>query len=324
MKKYIKSSKYIQATYSPSMPDWFKKRIGNIRYRLESKYGYRPIKWDTIQFYDDDPNGTYTPVYLLDLGYDGQIYIPGVNDDASCRINGKGTHLGTLYNKPRKFKEFVVDTKYIDLNAPESRSDRERYYDPRYDRDSFNRMRYQGQQKYKSYYSDTYGWRQGYDRDKSGYRIPSPSEVFTRYYKKFPRAVLTKIDGVYQRILNLKDEISELKVHDDYVERIGTELRDFEDNSSGFNYSFIGYVFRKFDDIVSSYKSMLKDATNYNRAIESYEQDKDSLTEDQLRNNSYDFGYYGKRLDDYIKRIDRDISDLEKSIDDAKQSIDES
>ena len=320
MKKYIKSSQYIKATYSQSMPDWFKKRFGHIRYKLDSKYRSKPIKWDTIQFYDENPNGTYKPVYLLDLGYDGEIYIPGVNDDEWCSINGKGTHLGTLYKKPRKFNEFVIDTKYIDLSDDSAyRSNRERYQDPRYEYDYNHHMKYQGQQKQKSYYGNGYKWTEGYGRDKSGYRIPSPSQMLSRYYSEFPRAVFKKIDTVYQRILNLRDEISELKVSDDYLESIGTEPIYRENRPREIKYSDIGKVFREFDYIVESYKEMLDEAAGHKNNIDRFEQELDSYSEGQ-RLSGYDtLGYYGQSLNNTIKILNRNIDSLENTIDNLKE-----
>lgn len=259
--------------------------------------------------------------YLLDLGYDGEIYIPGVNDDEWCSVNGKGTHLGTLYKKPRKFNEFVIDTKYIDLSEDSAdRSQRERYQDPRYDRDYDNHMRYQGQHKQKSYYGENgYKWAQWYNRDKSGYVIPSPSQMLSRYYSEFPRAVFKKIDTVYQRILNLRDEISELKVRGDYLESIGTELVSRENRPREINYSDISKVFREFDYIVEAYKEMLDDAVRHKNTIDRFEQEQDSYSEGQRESAQDTLGYYGQSLNNTIKRLNRDIDSLERTIDNLNE-----
>lgn len=42
-------------------------------------------------------------------------------------------------------------------------------------------------------------------RDKSGYKIPSPSEMLTNYYSKFPERVTDKLDNVYEKIIDVRD-----------------------------------------------------------------------------------------------------------------------
>lgn len=310
MKKYIRCSRYIRASFDTSAPDWLRRNFGQLKSYLSKR---RPkYKWDSMQFYTSNPDGAYTPIYLLKTGYGGtweQLYIPGVNDSESTIINKRSRELGSLGKK--LLNDIAEDVVYVDL-GPDNISDRVHYQDPR----NTYEGRYAGQTKSRT----SNDWGQYRGRDKSGYEIPKPEDMLAKYYSKYPKAVFKKIDVLYQRIKDLRDEIFDLSVREDYLDGIGTELVERTPGPREIGYGDIGYFLNKLEGVIADYKRVLNQAALQNSSINTFERWDASgvYTEDQRKYNMENMGEYSQRLNADIKRVMRKIDDIEDEINNAK------
>lgn len=204
MKRYIKSSQYISASFSPSMPDWMKKKLSSRYSRIrDSLVNGLHLKLDTANFLDH-PTENSVAIHLLEADRELVVYAPGYNDDDGADFNYRWRDFGKLGKKT--LKDRTLDTVYIDLDDPSNfDTDQEHYRDPRFEYFHNTNGQYAGQYKQKYF-----GWRdyKGSDkRDKSGYLIPNPEDKIRDYYEKFPDKVTDKIDSLYEEIVKLQQEI---------------------------------------------------------------------------------------------------------------------
>lgn len=243
MKRYIKSSQYISASFSPDIPDWLLKRI-NMRGWNNLKNGLINIgvKLDTVTFSDHD-NGNSMPIYLIESDYGLEVYAPGCNDSEYTRINGRNRELGSLGKAA--LKDRIVDVVYIDRNDPNNfdrTSDYKRYRDPRFVYRRDDKKGYYGGQRKK----DNGQWTESGDnwigyRDKSGYVIPRPEDKIREYYRRVPENMTKKVDSLYDSIMELQQDIFS-------PERIN-------DPNTGSDYGNAMYRLR---DAIDAYKRLLK------------------------------------------------------------------
>ena len=246
MKRYIRSSSYIRASFSPSMPDWLKRRIsGNDWDSKRSKNALlqNNVKLDTVEFLDYDP-GNAIPVYLIQDDYNQYVYTPGC--DLTLYVNGRTRDASKLGKKT--LNDLIVDAVFIDRNNPNNFDDDQHYRDPRYVTD-----RYSGgysQTYYGGQYKNSDGtWsergrlsrNERSSRDNSGYKVPSPDEKIKDYYKRFPEKMTSKIDSLYNDIVELQQDIFS-------PERIN-------DPDTGSDYGNAIYRLR---DAIDAYKKLLK------------------------------------------------------------------
>lgn len=301
MKRYVKSATYVKAAFSPSIPDWLKKSM--------PKRGWNPpkfdkfsiarlgressIAWDRAKFVKIPPeSGHYQAFYLLKDGSYDQVYAPGLLENFTIRINGRE-------RDPKKLgKETLLsvtkDIVYVDLDDPSNLIDipEERYRDPRYHYEwQSNDGQYAGQ------YKDNEGrwsesgasWRNDRNRDKSGYTIPSPSEMLGRAIMNFPQTARSKVDKLYIELQDLRDEILSFDIRDvDRKNYSGNYERAIDSLSRAIGYyrtmltqcfnddnefkpaknakkygEYDEYELQDFLDYVNKVKSYMKDARNY-------------------------------------------------------------
>lgn len=243
MKRYIKSSQYIRASFSPDIPDWLLKRINKRGWNnLKNSLIDRGIKLDTVTFSDQD-NGNSMPIYLIESDYGLEVYAPGCNDTESTRINGRNREFGSLGKAA--LKDRIVDVVYIDRDNPNNfdrTPESKRYRDPRrvYRRNDTHGS-YGGQYKRSDgqWSGDGDNW-DGH-RDKSGYMIPKPEDKIREYYKRVPENMTKKVDSLYDAIMELQQDIFS-------PERIN-------DPNTGSDYGNAMYRLR---DAIDAYKRLLK------------------------------------------------------------------
>lgn len=301
MKRYVKSATYVKAAFSPSIPDWLKKNmpkrgwnppkfdsIGIARLGRQSS-----IAWDRAKFVKIPPeSGHYQAFYLLKDGSYDRVYVPGLMENFTIRINGRE-------RDPKKLgKETLLsvtkDVVYVDLDDPSNLIDtpEERYRDPRYHYEwQSNKGQYAGQ------YKDSEGrwsesgayWRNDRNRDKSGYIIPSPSSLLGRAVRKFPATAMNKVDRLYSELQDLRAEVLSFDIrsvdrknYSDNYERaidslsraIGnyrTMLRECFNNDDEFKPANTAKKYGEYDDFeltvfldyVDKVKSYMKDTRDY-------------------------------------------------------------
>lgn len=247
---YIRSSRYIRASLSPSVPNWLREFINNPhsdRYVLH-KLG---VKLDTANF-SDRPTGNSLSIYLIEADDEDVLYIPGVNDDDNTfRFNGRRKAIGSLGK--RELANRTKDVIYLDRDDPanfDKKPDSARYTDPRYGRGfpsshGFHRGAYGGQTKLNDGRWTESG--DGFRRDKSGYAIPDPEERIKKYYERFPEKMTDKIDSLYEELMELQREI----YSQDWISDINSP--DYSSRS----YASQGAIY-SFKRAVDDYKALLK------------------------------------------------------------------
>jgi len=283
--------RYIKASFSASIPDWLLKKLGN--YGIKRKLLDKGIALDTAKFLDHDPGtGKVLPVYLLKTDYGNNVYIPTVNDDDSASINGRYRKLGSIAKS--KLPGMAVDVYFLDMTDPETmHPPKSRYRDPRYDYNRYEKHgSYAGQYQTEPYLGrdpetdeSMYGpktWTATgrSNRDKSGYKIPSPEEMISRFYEKYPEKLADKVDNVYQEILDAREQI-------------------------------FAYDFRELGE--DRYSSRVSNAYNYLSSAISEYRDMLSNIKDAERYSSI-----GYKMDTYtLKRISNHITSIRKRLDEA-------
>ena len=225
--------RYIIASYDSSMPDWLKGRAGKFALdHLKYRYAMSDAK------FSKEPQEGSIPVYLLDEVYEetkrwgetyktsaGQyVFVPDVDSGYSAYLPaGKGYRRLNTIAKSR-LKDHIIDTVY--MTAPsrrDIRQDRD-YVDPRYD----NNWEYMGQYKDEAYRYDSelgksvrdpendkwimpwVGYA-GAKRDKSGYVIPDPEELYSRLYTRFPDRLKTRVNEAKAILDEYYDKVNDAK-----------------------------------------------------------------------------------------------------------------
>lgn len=244
--RYIRSSRYIRASFSPSMPSWLKKELSRSGWdstRFKDALLRNNVKLDTVEFLDQDP-GNAIPVYLIQDDYNQHAYTPGCV--LTLYVNGRSRDASKLGKKT--LNDLIVDVVFIDRNNPNNFDDDEHYKDPRYitdrDRLGFSNYYYGGQyKKFDGTWSERgqLGRNELSSRDKSGYKVPSPEEKIKDYYMRFPEKMTSKIDSLYDDIIELQQDIFS-------PERIN-------DPNTGSDYGNAMYRLR---DAIDAYKRLLK------------------------------------------------------------------
>lgn len=309
--RYIRSSRYIRASYSSSMPSWFREYIDSWRGRnLKQSLINRGVKLDSANFLPSQSGAVAAiPVYRLSTsGYGNSIvYIPGFNDEDIIVLNGRNRKLGSIGKST--LSDIIEDVVFIDKRDPSSiQRKQERYVDPR----TTPYGKYGGQYRGKDgqWVSQPY-------RDKSGYVIPSPEDALKRYYSKFPRAVLKKIDGLYQNILDVRDEIFDLSVRESYMDEIGSEPKRYDRDfyKRGIGYGDIGQFLKTLDYIINEYRGMLNEAANLVSGVDWIERAETEGWENY--DNAYErrgIGIDAQYLNSQIKRLHGLVDNLESDI----------
>jgi hypothetical protein len=217
------------------MPSWLKDKAG-LAALNDLKYRYAMSE---AQFFDT-PQENSIPIHLLDKVYReskwrgetykdlvGQyVYVPNLGNGYDMFLeSGNGyRRLSTIARS--KLNDHIIDTVY--MVAPLRKDIRETrdYVDPRYD----NNWEYMGQYKSEGYkYNPENGVRErdpesdkwvmpytysGNKRDKSGYSIPNPEDLYRKLYARFPDRLKSRVneakailDEYYDKINDAKEKI---------------------------------------------------------------------------------------------------------------------
>lgn len=244
--------RYIRASYDPSMPSWL--RGQPVLKTLGEDYAMAQAK------FSKEPQENSITIYLLDTVYEkkeswkwGKNYpttsYTEIKDYAYCpddpyassniaiAMGEKHISMGSIdrYRKAKEiFNDLIKDTVY--MVAPLREEVRpEGYVDPRYTANNEGKWSYAGQQKVvpqkKSRKNAEPTWEvpTSYSfnkRDKSGYVVPNPDDLYRQAYAKFPEKLKGKLD---QAIAVLDKYYDILESYKDQV--FGIDIR----SGKGFN-----------------------------------------------------------------------------------------
>lgn len=304
---------YVRASYDSSMPSWLKTPAG--KYALESltyKYAVSQAK-----FYPD-PQPDSIPIYLLDDTYEekksfgevfktpaGQfVYIPSLKYGADTRFLSTGVNFRNLTKASSdRIKEHIIDTVY--MVAPlrnDIRKDRD-YQDPR----TSHRGDYAGQvPNYDSHYNEeTKMWEKDESpssyytpsgRDKSGYEIPKPEDLYAKLYERFPERLKSRVNEAKSILDEYYNKIDAAKnaIFSKYDIRKGKGISMYSKNSWD-------NVFYKLNEAIQYYGWMYSDFDHCIREDGSVDPVKLATF---LKSNNYDgLKHRTQSIDNYIEGI---------------------
>ena len=283
--------RYIRASLSPDIPDWLRRSLAHdFGKELSRKFN---VALDRVKFLDYQPEGRSLPVYLIDNGYSGIVYAPGVNDSQEMQINGRWRKLGSVAKS--KLPDMATDMAWIDLDDEGNTfKRRNKYEDPRYSYRYSPEGKYAGQFRRRNYNRETGEYEVGewsergmtpanesQARDKSGYKVPKPEEMITRFYSKYPEKVTQKIDEMYDRIKDVQSEL------------MAADFKSPTRYSSKFRNAY-----SRFGDAVDEYRHLL----------ESLGEDGTLSEAKMYRDPEYAYSHFANN----IKAIKRDLNDTLK------------
>lgn len=229
--------RYIRASYDPSMPSWLKNEAG--KDALEKLTSYVAIS--EAKFYPTPQEGSI-PIYLLDDTYKesrswgetyktpaGQyVYVPDIPYSYWSRFLSTGERFRSLDTVAKsRLQQHIIDTVYMVAPLRSSiRNERGEYVDPRSNIEYHNgnrRFKYAGQYpEYEGYRNEDGQWvkptaptsysdkgRNG--RDKSGYEIPRPEDLYRRLYARFPDRLKGRINEAKAVLDEYYDKLEEAK-----------------------------------------------------------------------------------------------------------------
>lgn len=253
--------RYIKASITSSAPDWLKRQLGgrffgSIKDKLLTRYH---IAIDRANFTHEPTSTAAIPIYLLETDYGKEVYCPGANDDDTAYINGRNRKLGSIAKS--KLPEMAIDVVYVDPTDSANVFDpRQKYRDPRYSyRYNAKSGYYAGQYQHAKYLGRDENGNEMYEdpkwspagmipsnesraRDKSGYIVPSPEQMLSNYYSKFPERVTDKLDNVYERMVKVRDKLMAADFNKPLDREYGPDVyRD---------------AYRKFSDCIGEYRSL--------------------------------------------------------------------
>jgi hypothetical protein len=298
---------YIQAAYDPSMPNWLNAKNDYSESALDSLRGRYAL--NTAKFYDT-PQPDSIPIHLLYDVYvevpdrwndtaryptDEYVYIPGETGyNAFIKSETSETYRRVSTSSKAKIAPHIADTVYM-VATPrnEYRADR-KYIDPRYEKNYNGKWNYGGQVFQYGY------WAESYNRDKSGYAIPNPTELYEKLYNRFPNRIQSKLDKVTQTMEDYYNKLEEAKtlVFNQFDIRNGTAPYF---GSSYYNSPIyrLGEAIRNYGRMYSAFKRCL----NQDGSVDSQK-----LAEFMNGNNYESLSYSCQSIDSDLEKIHKALS----------------
>lgn len=266
-----------------------------MRYDLTRDFGKNlshnfRIALDKVRFLDEDPgNDNSVAIYNIPTSYGSVVYAPGVNDSKEMSINGRWRKLGSVAKS--KLPQMATDIVYIDLDNPENRyNKKDRYQDPRYTYRYNPSGRYAGQQKRDGEWT-AHGIipaNESRARDKSGYKVPKPEDMITRFYTRFPDRVTQKVESVYQQ-----------------VKEVQSELVDADFNSPREWSGKYRNAYARFGEAVDEYRQLLNYLDENGRI--------------KGTGSSYMDDYYHSSFSEKLKQVKSDLRDVIKYLSESEK-----
>lgn len=267
--------KYIRASIDPSCPDWLRRaltRAGHAR-KFSNRYN---LAADKVKFLDSPADQDSIPIYHLAGDYSSVAYIPGVNDDDDIVLNGRTRRLKSIAKS--KLNDLSDDIVWVDVHDEKSELPvKQRYYDPRYNYRYSTHGNYSGQYKRGDKWSNAGAFPSNEirPRDKSGYKVPSPDEMITEYYRRYSDRITEKVDSIYQEILEAKEYLSSQEFN--------------TPNLSGNSFQ---NAYRDLGNAIQYYRELL------------------SLLDTDQSVRAVDKDYYTRRTVNFLRKIKSEIGDM--------------
>ena len=230
---------YIRASYDSSMPSWLKSDAGKeaLSY-LNQSYAMSQATFSK----EETPDSV--PIYLLDDTYKeetrwgetyktpaGQyVYVPKVMGGYGRHISVGDRFRALATAAKARLQEHIIDTVYMTAPTRQSAREGRDYVDPRYEIDwRGDKPKYMGQTPdFSTAYNKETGkwettstqhkdadWSQPYSRrgkrDKSGYEIPSPEDLYSKLYQRFPERLKGRLDEVKRTLDEYYDKVNSCK-----------------------------------------------------------------------------------------------------------------
>lgn len=205
---------YVKASFDSSMPEWLKNQ--DVLGCLKKKYALHEAK-----FYNE-PQSNSIAIYLLEVAYKNTIkknwrtgykytvhtevtnyaWCPECDEDISILVNDtyyRPTERNLKYKSVKSTLDSLIKYQTYMVAPLRSEVRSEHYEDPR-------DMRKQSPYSY-------------HKRDKSGYIIPNPQELYERLYAKFPDMadrklgrIMDKLDQYYEVLNECKDKVFDIDI----------------------------------------------------------------------------------------------------------------
>lgn len=315
--------RYIKAAYDPSMPMWLrvKSDINQTAIAtLNDNYAMAQAK-----FYEN-PQPDSEPIYLLydvyeeDYGWNG-LYKKEVEELAylpnyEYKFENYWISAGTKYRRlstaaKSKIKEHIADVVYMVAPKLQSVQEGRDYVDPRYSR-THRKWGYAGQYpgylttwNSETHRSERVGidrWYTNTGRDKSGYYIPKPEELYEKLYARFPDKVNNSINKVKAILDTYYDKLdaAKNKVFSQYDIRKGRVVEVGNYNGA---MQYLNYAIKNYGAMYQIFENILSDPENI---------DHKRLSEFMNGTGYDDLPYTTKSIDEKLERIDEELESIDK------------
>lgn len=270
--------RYIRASYDSSMPDWLKTDAGKMALNdLNQKYAMSRATFSKT------PTEGSIPIYLLDEVYKDEkkwgeiykvsagqyVYVPEFANWHSRYFSTESSFRSIDKVARSRFEGHILDTVY--MAAPlrsEIQKDRG-YMDPRYARGFQGKVSYAGQTAWHDshYNSETKQWEEDEEaqysvptgRDKSGYQLPKPEDLYKRLYQRFPDRLKGRLNEAKAILDEYYDKLEKAKndLFSKYDIRKGKTPRYYGENYKSPSYQledaiqYYGWMYEGFDKCIN-------------------------------------------------------------------------
>lgn len=276
--------RYIRASYDSSMPSWLKTEAGkNALERLTGKYAISEAKFSKT------PTEGSIPIYLLDEVFKNErrwgetykvsagqyVFVPELSWYEDKYLATESSFRGLDKVSKSRLEKHIIDTVYMTAPLRSAIQKERNYTDPRYVKDSNRHLSYEGQYpEYDEHYNDETGkWEpdeeptwvvpsrgySGRQRDKSGYEIPDPVDIYSRLYARFPDRLKGRINEAKAILDEYYDKLEEAKraLFSAYDIRKGKSPKYYGESYNAPSrrledaIQYYGWVYRDFDACVN-------------------------------------------------------------------------
>lgn len=245
--------RYIRASYDSSIPEWLKGQ--QVLSDLKQQYALSEAK-----FYSK-PQPDSIAIYLLKTAYINQVKKNwGKRYPTTLHTEVKDFAFCPEYSKS-DISILVDDTYYRPVGKNMSRPSVRAAFDSLIKRKTYMVAPLRSDVRSEHYKDPRKASEYSYDkRDKSGYKIPDPRDLYTRLYAKFPDKAKDKLDSIkatledYYVILNdSKDKIFDIDIREGKGYDMGSRNAN-QPRIAAFNEAvkYYGVTYKYFEEIINS------------------------------------------------------------------------
>ena len=266
--------RYIKAAYDSSMPDWLRLKSDGNKYALEflnANYAMSQAKFYTEPQPDSIPIHLLYEIYKEEHRYrdphyktkmNEYVYVPDGYRNSEIFIENNGKFRSLATSAKSKIASHIVDTVYMVAPKRQDIRSERNYVDPRYEKGwGEGKWRYQGQypEHAEGYVGGRWtelpeieGWYTRNHRDKSGYAIPNPEELYARLYERFPDRNNAKVEKAKKVLDEYYDKLDTIK------NRIFSMYDIRKGHGISIGQSYYNNVLYRFNEAISDYGRMYR------------------------------------------------------------------